>query len=443
MLLAPLAHGLIYLRGGACFGSFGGFVAKPVGVSGAEIAFAAAFPFGFLAKVLADDTGTALPAGGVSFDFAVALPGAADFAFVAELLDEMNEDGEVAAAPEKDAICVETVAARAAGLLVVLFDALGQGEVDDGAGGGFVDAQAEGESADHDGSFVAHPEFLIFLAAGRVQFAVVGDGADTLGLEGQSSLFDALDGAVVNDYALAFVLAEDREQEAELIAAAGIDGDIAEIGAVEADDEFAGVAELELGEDVLADAWGSAGGEGGDGGVGEVVADLAEEAVFGAKLMAPLADAMGFVDGEPADVHLLEHLDGVFLGHAFGGEVEETEFSAQGATPDVFLGFPVDVAVQASGGNAFGGQLGGLVLHQGDEGRDDDAGLAGDDGRQLIAEAFAAAGGHDGGHVAAIEQATDDSFLLGAETGMAPITLKLSGEVIHPYQCSGRTIIEA
>ena len=55
---------------------------------------------------------------------------------------------------------------------------------------------------------------------------------------------------------------------------------------------------------------------------GEVVA---EGAVVGAKVVAPLRDAVGFVDGDERGLALGEHLGEAGDAHALGGDEEEVE----------------------------------------------------------------------------------------------------------------------
>ena len=56
-----------------------------------------------------------------------------------------------------------------------------------------------------------------------------------------------------------------------------------------------------------------------------------------------------------------------------------------------------------------------LILHQGDERRDDDGRPFHDEGGQLIAEGFAASGGHQHKRVAPVDEMPDDSFLVTLE----------------------------
>ena len=56
-----------------------------------------------------------------------------------------------------------------------------------------------------------------------------------------------------------------------------------------------------------------------------------------------------------------------------------------------------------------------LILHQGDQGRDDQRDPTEFHGRVLIAEGFAPAGGHDDRRIPAGQDRADDRFLGGAE----------------------------
>ena len=78
----------------------------------------------------------------------VALPGAVALGRVADLVGEIAEQAGVLLLPQQDAIGGIAIAAGAAGLLIILLDRFGQGEVNHGADGGFVDAEAEGDGSD-------------------------------------------------------------------------------------------------------------------------------------------------------------------------------------------------------------------------------------------------------------------------------------------------------
>lgn len=61
------------------------------------------------------------------------------------------------------------------------------------------------------------------------------------------------------------------------------------------------------------------------------------------------------------------------------------------------------------------GELCSLIVHQGDEGRDDEGCAAAGDGGQLIAEGFSGPSRHDEQDITAVGRSTAYGFLVGAE----------------------------
>ena len=102
----------------------------------------------------------------------------------------------------------------------------------------------------------------------------------------------------------------------------GTDG-VGQVGAVEAGYEAPGLAEAELGQNVLPHPLGSGGGQGDNRSVGTRLAERLQPAVGGAELMAPLGDAVGFVDGDEADVEVGKKALELGQGGTFGGNVED------------------------------------------------------------------------------------------------------------------------
>ena len=160
-------------------------------------------------------------------------------------------------------------------------------------------------------------------------------------------------------------------------------------------DEERGVVEVELGDDVILDGWRGGGGESQDGRGAKGGEMVAEGAVVGAEVVAPDADAVGLVDGDEGGLAAGEHLGEAGDAHPLGRDEEEVEragevIAAGGA--GVVAG---EVGVDAGDAQAGGGELGGLVVHERDERRDDQRGAGAGDGGKLVAEGLAGAGGHD------------------------------------------------
>src|SRR5271166_1707057 len=390
------------LRGTGERGGARGHAGEPFGHAGADVADFAAVPFGGFAEVGADALLAAFFGADELLHLVVALPGTVFFLGVADAVDEEGAQGIVFLLPEEVAIGGQAIASGAAGFLIELLDAVRQAEAHDGPDIWFVDAEAEGDGADEDAGLFGHPLFLIFAAGAAVHLAMVADGGDAALFEEINDFADTRDGGGVDDDVAVLHFFYRFHDVVVLHAAFALADNVTEIFAAEAGDGFEGIAEFELGDDVVADLLGGAGGEGGDGLIGEKGAEFAELAIFGAEVVAPLRDAMGFINSEEGDGDFFEPFGGAVHDGALGGDVHQTILAGDGLLFDVAaVGFD-DGAVEEDSGDAPLAKLRDLVLHQGDEGRDDHGGAAFVEyGGKLVAEGFAAAGGHDDADVAA------------------------------------------
>jgi len=398
---------------------------EPLGSASADVADSAAIPLRHFAEVSADFFLPAFLRADKLLDLVVSIPGAVFFLGAADLVDKESVQAVVFPFPENVAVRGQAIAPGAAGFLIELFDAFGQAEADHGADVWFVNAEAESDGADEHASFFAHPLFLIFAASGGVHLAVIADGGDAVFFEQIDDFTDTGYRWGIDDDVAVFHFFHGFHNAFVLHGSFALADEVAEVFAAEAGDGFEGVAEVELVDDVVADLAGGAGGEGRDGMIGEKSAELAELAVFGAEVVAPLGDAMGFVDGEEGERDLLEPLGGAVHEGALGGDVHEAVFASDGFLFEfAAVGFD-DGAVEEDGGDAHLAELRDLVLHEGDQRRDDYGGaVLLKHGGKLVAERFAATGGHDDADVAARGEGADDFFLAGTEGVVAPVALE-------------------
>ena len=142
---------------------------------------------------------------------------------------------------------------------------------------------------------------------------------------------------------------------------------------------------------------------------------VAQLAVFGAEIVSPLGDAVGFIDGQAGQAAILEQSQRFGSEQGFGGDIEQLQLSGACA---VGGGDPIPVfkrAIEESGGNVEEVQLIDLVLHEGDERRDHHRQAVEHECGQLVTERFATAGGHDGQGVVTLEHMTDHLGLAGQE----------------------------
>ncbi|MNT07144.1 hypothetical protein D3C72_1418360 [compost metagenome] len=129
---------------------------------------------------------------------------------------------------------------------------------------------------------------------------------------------------------------------------------------------------------------------------------------------------MGLVDGDQAEVDLGQALQHGAGGQAFGRDVEQVQFAGAGGAPDGRALLHRHAGIEAGGGHALLLQGLDLIGHQGDQRRHHQADAGAQDGRDLIADALAAAGRQHGHDVAPGQNLGHDMGLQTAEISMAP-----------------------
>src|SRR3989344_5947416 len=141
----------------------------------------------------------------------------------------------------------------------------------------------------------------VLLTHFRVQTRVVGQGSDARVAQRGGQLFHALARLAIHHARLARMLALDEAQQLRggvlfLFEA------VADVGPVKAADEQPRILQLQPLDDVLARERIGRGGERNARYLRVTLVQQRERAVFGAEIVAPLADAVCFVDGEQAQV---------------------------------------------------------------------------------------------------------------------------------------------
>ncbi len=237
-------------------------------------------------------------------------------------------------------------------------------------------------------------------------------------LEGRGQVIHITAADAVNDPGLTVVPFEHFEDLLHLLAPR--QHAVGQVGPVEVADEHRRRAQAELVDDVLAHALRGRGRIRMNGCVGKQGTQLVELAIFRAKIMSPVADAVGLINGEGADADLpQQRLEG---GHdeAFGRDEQQANL----AVAHFHFGAEALVAglgaVNHGRGDAVGAQAVDLVFHQRNERRDDDGCFLAMHRGSLVAERLAATGGQDDERIAAIEDGTHGLLLQGAQRAEAP-----------------------
>ena len=151
-----------------------------------------------------------------------------------------------------------------------------------------------------------------------------------------------------------------------------------DIRPVEAEHHRFGIAVEQTGDDIVAGHGIGRGGQRRDRYAGEGMTKLGQLFVFRAERRSPLRNAMGFVDGEQADIELCDRREHAFGHQTFRRHVEQPGLARRRAAPGRHVVFARPRRVDGIRCHAGQFQRRDLVFHQGDQRRDHDRQSAGD-----------------------------------------------------------------
>ena len=135
--------------------------------------------------------------------------------------------------------------------------------------------------------------------------------------------------------------------------------------------------------------------------------------------MAPLADAVRFVNGEQADVRILQHVLEARRHQSFRRHVEQLQPVLAQVVPHDARLVCVERGVEHGSRHACLFQRLDLVAHQGDQRRDDDRDTGPAKRRHLVAQRLPRPGREKDDSIAAIRHMTHNIALLTAEDRMS------------------------
>ena len=147
---------------------------------------------------------------------------------------------------------------------------------------------------------------------------------------------------------------------------------VREVGSVEAGDERGWLPQLEVRDDVGADASSCRGRQRHEGHVGQRGPQAGKLAVLRAEVVAPFRDAVRLVDRQAGDLPAAQVFLPALEHQPLRRDVEELEGTLVQAAQATARFVGIEAGVEKRGGDAAGRELVDLVLHQGDERRHDD-----------------------------------------------------------------------
>jgi hypothetical protein len=224
---------------------------------------------------------------------------------------------------------------------------------------------------------------------------------------------------------MAFMLLKNRQQPVSLREVVGFQYLIVQVRTVKAGDEFPGLFEFQLLDDVVAHAMCRAGGECRDRLARKFFLKHFQFAVVGAKFVPPFRNAMRFVDHKKRDRHFLQPVNHFAFGQPFRRKIQQPKLTTFRAVLRLTLLVPALAAVQHRSGNPHLLELRDLILHQRNQGRNHNRGLLClQRRRQLVAQRFAAACWHHHANIAPRQNVEHNRFLFRPKCVVAPIPLQ-------------------
>ena len=353
-----------------------------------------------------------------------ALPSAAAFL---HLVEPHPGAGEVLCPPQQQRDRRIAIAARAAGFLVIGLDRFRHTRMGDEAHVGLVDSHAESHRGNHHHVFAGNECGLIGGAHLRVQSGVIGqDGPPGHERQLVRQFLHLAPGRGIDDAGAGLLGHQGGQLPHRIVAVA--DG-IADIGPVEPGDDQAVVGNAQLGQHVGAGVGVCRGGQGQTRNLRKGIHQRTQRAVVRPEIMAPLGDAMRFVDGEEADRRAAQQFAEMALAGAFRRDVEQVQLARAEAGDGALAVFRIVGAGQAGGADTIGFGAAQLIVHQRDQRGDHHAGSRQGDGGQLIGQALARAGGHHRQRRLARHDPAHDLILHPAKGGEAEGIVQFLKEV--------------
>ena len=133
---------------------------------------------------------------------------------------------------------------------------------------------------------------------------------------------------------------------------------------------------------------------------------------------------MGLVNGDEGGLAFGEHLGEAGDAHALWCNEEELESAVEIVAAGLAGLVAGEAGMDAGDAEASGRELGGLVVHKGNQRADDESCPPTGDSGELIAETLAGSGRHDEENVATVSRGAADSLLVGTKGGEAERLMK-------------------
>src|SRR5579884_114342 len=236
-------------------------------------------------------------------------------------------EAEVFGVVKEDGPGIDAIAPGAPNFLIAGVNGIADIVVVDETDVFFVDAHAKGGGGNDYVDFAIHEGLLYGMAFLRLHASVIKEGFFVMRLQSMSDFFRMFACGDVDD-ARFFSAGDSLDQCLHFLSFIVEHFDAEpDVGAVKALHDNARVAHIQALQYLGADGQGGSGGEGKHSGMTEFFDDAAQAQVFGAKIVAPFTDTVGFIDDEKRGMSGFQLGKRFLVIELFGGEEEKLEIA--------------------------------------------------------------------------------------------------------------------
>ena len=316
--------------------------------------------------------------------------------------------------------------------------------MDDKADIGLVHTHAESDRSAHDDSVFQQEAALALGPHLRVKACMIGKRLETGALQAFSKTFCGIARGSIDDTAFARMRLHKRDHPVGALSGFRLCAK-GEVGPVETCDVNGGGCEVEFVEDIVARALIGGRRDSDARHAWEQLLQPAKGPVVGAEIMAPLADAVGFINGDERDIETGQHISKP-AAQRLRRDIEHVHLASAGGFERRLLVSRRHGGIEPLGAHAKCLERIDLVGHERNEGRDDQPRTSPENGRNLVTERLAASSRQDSKDIAPLQHIADDIGLQAAKRIISIDTFQ-KGEGVgqfcgwdgfgHPFPISG------
>ena len=265
-------------------------------------------------------------------------------------------------------ICRCPIASRAASLLVIAFDAFRQIQMRYKSNIGFIDAHAEGNGCNNHNAVFLLKARLMFGAQCVVHACVIRQRAYALTVQPSRGFFHFAARQAIHDARIALMMVGDEVMQLPPRIQLVDDG-VANVGTVETGNELPRVLQRESCNDFASRIWIRRRSQRDARHLRKAFVQQGKLQILRTKIVTPLRDTVGFVDGEQRDRNLSKQLQHARHEQALGRDIDKIEITGQQRLLERVIFRRIQRRIERGRANAELFECRDLILHQCDQRR--------------------------------------------------------------------------